>query len=74
MVRQLIAAAHRAFVYELALAKPDWKEVGKGFIPKARIITDSGALYNAIGIMGATVMPHNIYLHSSLIMVRLHVL
>lgn len=57
-------------MYELALVKPDWKEVGKGFIPKARIITESGALYNAIGIMGATVMPHNIYLHSSLIMVR----
>ena len=48
--------AGRCFAYELAAAKPDWGDVGKGFIPRKELITDSSALFNAIGILGATVL------------------
>ena len=58
-------------MYELAAAKPNWGQVGKGFIPRAELVTNQTALFNAIGILGATVMPHNLYLHSSIIQVRL---
>ena len=66
----LCALISGCFVYELAAVKPNWGDVGKGFIPKGKIITDSAILYNAIGILGATVMPHNLYLHSSIIQTR----
>lgn len=58
------------FAYELGVVKPNWGEVGKGFIPKPQIITDRNILYAAIGILGATVMPHNLFLHSSLVQTR----
>ncbi len=54
---------------ELFFAQPDWKAVGLGFIPS---MPDKGALYIAIGIIGATVMPHNLYLHSALVQTRKH--
>ena len=57
-------------MYELAAAKPNWGQVGKGFIPRAELVTNQSALFNAIGILGATVMPHNLYLHSSIIQVH----
>lgn len=66
----LCALITGCFVYELAAVKPDWGDVGKGFIPKGKIVTDPAILYNAIGILGATVMPHNLYLHSSIIQTR----
>lgn len=66
----LCALITGCFVYELAAVKPNWADVGKGFIPKAKIVTDPAILYNAIGILGATVMPHNLYLHSSIIQTR----
>lgn len=50
-------------------AEPDWLDVAKGFIP-SKVLLDKNALYIAIGIIGATVMPHNLYLHSHL--VKLH--
>lgn len=56
-----------SFLIEIVLAKPDLKEVAKGFIPTAMNDT---ALYIAIGIIGATVMPHNLYLHSALVQTR----
>ncbi len=56
-----------SFVIELFLAKPNWTHVGYGFIPTS---LNSGALYIAIGIVGATVMPHNLYLHSALVQSR----
>lgn len=63
----LIATIGFAFIAELIFAKPDGAELVKGFIPS---IPNSDALYIAIGIIGATVMPHNLYLHSSLVQTR----
>jgi manganese transport protein len=56
-----------SFLMELFIASPDVVEVSKGLIPSA---LDGSALYIAIGIIGATVMPHNLYLHSSLVQTR----
>lgn len=63
----LIATIGIAFIAELIFAKPDGAELLKGFIPS---IANNDALYIAIGIIGATVMPHNLYLHSSLVQTR----
>jgi manganese transport protein len=54
----------------LLLAQPDWAEVAAGFLPTPATVTDPGMLYLAIGIIGATVMPHNLYLHSSTVQTR----
>ncbi len=56
-----------AFLVEIFLARPDWVGLVHGFVPS---LPDSTALYIAIGILGATVMPHNLYLHSSLVQTR----
>ncbi len=56
-----------SFLIEIILAKPDLGEVVKGFVPH---IPNDTALYIAIGIIGATVMPHNLYLHSALVQTR----
>lgn len=56
-----------SFLVEIILAKPDLGEVVKGFVPH---IPSQTALYIAIGIIGATVMPHNLYLHSALVQTR----
>lgn len=58
------------FGIQIALARPDVAAMFKGFMPRARIVTDPAALYLAIGIIGATVMPHNLYLHSSIVQTR----
>jgi manganese transport protein len=58
------------FLIELILAKPDLFGIAKGFIPSTEIVTDPKMLYIAIGILGATVMPHNLYLHSSIVQTR----
>ncbi len=63
----LVGIIGLSFFIELAFAKPDVRELVTGFIPGLK---DSGALYIAIGIIGATVMPHNLYLHSSLVQTR----
>lgn len=63
----LIATIGLAFILELIFAKPDAGELVKGFIPS---IKNDEALYIAISIIGATVMPHNLYLHSSLVQTR----
>lgn len=63
----LIATIGFAFIAELMFAKPNGTEILKGFIPS---IPNNDALYIAIGIIGATVMPHNLYLHSSLVQTR----
>jgi manganese transport protein len=63
----LIATIGLAFIAELIFAKPDGTELIKGFVPH---IANEDALYIAIGIIGATVMPHNLYLHSSLVQTR----
>src|SRR6185436_19333197 len=63
----LVAIIGGSFVVEMILAKPQMGELVKGFIPS---IPSDEALYIAIGIIGATVMPHNLYLHSSLVQTR----
>lgn len=63
----LVAIVAFSFLIEIILAKPVISEMAKGFIPSA---LSSEALYIAIGIIGATVMPHNLYLHSALVQTR----
>lgn len=63
----LVAVIGMAFLGEILMAKPDLAEVATGFIPT---IPSQQALYIAIGIIGATVMPHNLYLHSALVQTR----
>ena len=58
------------FVYELIMSQPRISEMFSGLIPQKDIITDHDMLYIAIGILGATVMPHNLYLHSSIVQTR----
>ena len=62
----LVATIGSCFFIEVFLAQPDWGEMAAGLIPRL----DPSALYIAIGIIGATVMPHNLYLHSSLVQSR----
>ena len=70
IVIALIATIGAAFLFELVISHPAMAEVARGFIPSATIITDKDQLYIAIGILGATVMPHNLYLHSSIVQTR----
>ncbi len=67
LVASLVGTIGLAMVIEIFLAKPDWAGIASGFVPS---IPDSTALYIAIGILGATVMPHNLYLHSALVQTR----
>jgi manganese transport protein len=67
VVLALVGTIAAAFVIEIILGQPDWGGIVRGFIPA---IPDSNALYIAIGILGATVMPHNLNQHSSLVQTR----
>ncbi|QCI69125.1 divalent metal cation transporter [Phreatobacter stygius] len=66
----LIGVIALCFLVQIAMANPDWSEVIKGFAPTTRIVTNPDMLYLALGIIGATVMPHNLYLHSSIVQTR----
>jgi manganese transport protein len=66
----LIASIAACFAYEIFFAQPLWREAAIGFIPRAEILRNREMLYIAIGILGATVMPHNLYLHSSIVQTR----
>lgn len=66
----LILVITGCFIFELAVASPDWRGVASGFIPRAKVLTNPDMLFVAIGILGATVMPHNLYLHSSVVQTR----
>jgi manganese transport protein len=70
LVITLIATVGLCFLFEIILSRPDVAGIAKGFVPTARVITDPAMLYVAIGILGATVMPHNLYLHSSIVQTR----
>lgn len=67
IITVLVFSIFSCFVIELYLAKPDINEIADGFIPSS---LSQEALYVAVGILGATVMPHNLYLHSSLVQTR----
>jgi manganese transport protein len=66
----LIASIGICFAVELAMARPAIAEVARGLVPTTEIVTNPLMLYIAIGILGATVMPHNLYLHSSIVQTR----
>jgi len=70
LVVALILGIAVAFAIQLYLAQPAWGEVARGFIPRTEVVTNPAMLYIAIGILGATVMPHNLYLHSSIVQTR----
>jgi manganese transport protein len=58
------------FIVQIAMADPDWGAVIRGFAPTTEIVRNPDMLYLAIGIIGATVMPHNLYLHSGVVQTR----
>ena len=66
----LIASIAACFAYEIFFAQPLWRQAALGFIPHLEILRNREMLYIAIGILGATVMPHNLYLHSSIVQTR----
>lgn len=70
IVISLIAMIMLCFVAEMVLSRPDLGGVLSGFVPKAEIVQNPAMLYIALGILGATVMPHNLYLHSSIVQTR----
>lgn len=69
-VMALLAVIAVCFAVQIVAAAPPVAEVLRGFVPKTEIFTNSEMLYIAIGIIGATVMPHNLYLHSSIVQTR----
>jgi manganese transport protein len=70
LVIALIATIGACFLFEIILSKPSVSGILKGFIPSAQVITNPAMLYISMGILGATVMPHNLYLHSSIVQTR----
>jgi len=70
IVITLIATILIVFLYEVILSQPNLAQMFSGFIPKPEIVKNEGALFIALGIVGATVMPHNLYLHSSIVQAR----
>jgi manganese transport protein len=72
VIISLLAIVFGCFILNLLISQPVWTDVLGGLVPSAATVTDPGMLYIAIGIIGATVMPHNLYLHSSLVQNRRH--
>ncbi len=70
LVITLIAVIGGCFIFEIIVSQPDIAGIATGFIPTPSIVTDPTQLYIALGILGATVMPHNLYLHSSVVQTR----
>ncbi len=67
VVMSLVGTIGVSLLIEIVLGKPDWGGIARGFVPS---LPDATALYIAVGILGATVMPHNLYLHSALVQSR----
>jgi manganese transport protein len=70
LVIALIATVGVCFLFEIILSQPPLAGVLRGFLPSTEIVRDPSMLYIAVGILGATVMPHNLYLHSSIVQTR----
>jgi manganese transport protein len=70
IVITLLVSVGACFLFELVLARPDMGDVARGFVPSSEILRNGAMLYVAVGILGATVMPHNLYLHSSIVQTR----
>jgi manganese transport protein len=70
LVIALIATVGLCFLFEIILSQPPFGDVMRGFIPRTEVFSNPSMLYVAVGILGATVMPHNLYLHSSIVQTR----
>ena len=70
LVVALIVTIAAVFAIEIWWAHPSWGSIASGFVPRPEILSDPDMLYIAVGILGATVMPHNLYLHSSIVQTR----
>lgn len=70
IVLALVTTIALSFLAQLMLVRPDWHAVWRGFLPAPSQLGNRDALYLAVGILGATVMPHNLYLHSSAVQTR----
>ena len=70
LVVGLILAIAGSFALEIWFSRPDLGSIVSGFVPRTEILRNPNMLYIAIGILGATVMPHNLYLHSSIVQTR----
>ena len=70
LVVTLILTIGACFAAEIVFSQPNVADIASGFIPRWEILTNTAMLYVAIGILGATVMPHNLYLHSSIVQTR----
>jgi manganese transport protein len=70
LIVTLLGVIAVCFAVQIGLADPDWAAVIKGFAPTTEIVTNPEMLYLALGILGATVMPHNLYLHSGIVQTR----
>jgi manganese transport protein len=70
LVITLLGVIAVCFGVQIAMADPNWGEVIRGFAPTTEIVTNPEMLYLALGILGATVMPHNLYLHSGIVQTR----
>ena len=66
----MIALIAGCFIVQLVMADPVWGDVLRGYLPSSSIVTNQTQLYIALGILGATVMPHNLYLHTAVIQSR----
>ena len=66
----LIFVIAACFAYEIVVSQPQWHAVLGGFLPQREVVVNREALFLALGILGATVMPHNLYLHSSIAQTR----
>jgi manganese transport protein len=73
-IASLVLTIALCFCVEIVLAKPNWGLVFQGYIPHLEIVQRPEMLYLAISILGATVMPHNLYLHSAIVKTRKHTL
>ena len=70
LVLALITTIAGCFLFESIISGPSWSGIAAGFVPHTALLRDGGQLYIAMGILGATVMPHNLYLHSSIVQTR----
>ena len=72
LVIALVAVVGVCFLFEIIISRPEFSGIVKGFVPSFEIVRNPEMLYIAIGILGATVMPHNLYLHSSIVQTRMY--
>ena len=70
LVISLVAVVGACFLFEIIISRPELAGVFRGFVPTLEVVRNPEMLYIAIGILGATVMPHNLYLHSSIVQTR----